>query len=66
MCKAPSVYHYRPFCSRRCADLDLSRWLSGRYAIAGGDADEDEDGDQARAGDLARGRQGGDDLGEEG
>ncbi len=24
---------YRPFCSRRCADLDLQRWFSGRYAI---------------------------------
>jgi endogenous inhibitor of DNA gyrase (YacG/DUF329 family) len=24
---------YRPFCSRRCADLDLQRWLSGAYAI---------------------------------
>lgn len=55
ICKAPSVHDYRPFCSRRCADVDLSRWLSGRYAIAGGDADEDEDGDQARAEDLVRG-----------
>jgi hypothetical protein len=48
------VQAYRPFCSRRCADVDLSRWLSGRYAIAGGDADEDEDGDQARAAEAAR------------
>ena len=32
---------YRPFCSRRCADVDLSRWLSNRYAVA---AVEDEDG----------------------
>ncbi len=58
MCKTPSVFAYRPFCSRRCADLDLSRWLTGRYAISGGDADEDEDGDQARAADLARDGQG--------
>jgi len=63
MCKRPSVHHYRPFCSRRCADLDLSRWLSGHYAIACGDADEDEDGDQARAGDRVRGGQGGGVLG---
>ncbi len=53
ICKAPSIEAYRPFCSRRCADVDLSRWLSGRYAIAGGDADEDEDGDQARAAEAA-------------
>lgn len=24
---------YRPFCSRRCADIDLGRWLNGSYAI---------------------------------
>ena len=23
----------RPFCSRRCADIDLGRWFQGRYAI---------------------------------
>lgn len=26
---------YRPFCSRRCADLDLRNWLSDRYAVPG-------------------------------
>jgi endogenous inhibitor of DNA gyrase (YacG/DUF329 family) len=31
--KAPPAAQYRPFCSRRCADLDLQRWFSGRYAI---------------------------------
>ncbi|MDP6705642.1 MAG: DNA gyrase inhibitor YacG [Alphaproteobacteria bacterium] len=25
---------YRPFCSKRCADRDLGRWLSGHYRIA--------------------------------
>ncbi|MBP6014542.1 MAG: DNA gyrase inhibitor YacG [Alphaproteobacteria bacterium] len=24
---------FRPFCSKRCADVDLSRWLTGAYAI---------------------------------
>ena len=24
---------YRPFCSKRCADIDLAKWLSGSYAI---------------------------------
>lgn len=33
---------YRPFCSRRCADVDLGRWLTGSYAIAA-DAAEDDD-----------------------
>jgi hypothetical protein len=27
------VTEYRPFCSRRCADVDLARWLNGSYAI---------------------------------
>jgi endogenous inhibitor of DNA gyrase (YacG/DUF329 family) len=40
---------YRPFCSRRCADIDLARWLSGTYVIEGGSADADEDGDGAAA-----------------
>jgi endogenous inhibitor of DNA gyrase (YacG/DUF329 family) len=37
--------HYRPFCSKRCADIDLHRWLGGVYAIPSGGTDEDEDGD---------------------
>ncbi|MBX7250282.1 MAG: DNA gyrase inhibitor YacG [Caulobacteraceae bacterium] len=31
--KAPPGEGYTPFCSRRCADVDLQRWFSGRYAI---------------------------------
>ena len=34
---------FKPFCSRRCADVDLNRWLSGAYVVAG-KAEEDEDG----------------------
>jgi len=34
---------FRPFCSKRCADVDLHRWLSGSYAIPGTE-DSDEDG----------------------
>jgi len=45
-CGAPAVHAFRPFCSRRCADADLARWLTGVYAIPGGTADADEDGDQ--------------------
>ena len=43
--KQPTVAH-RPFCSKRCADIDLGRWVTGGYVIAGGDADSDEDGQQ--------------------
>jgi len=34
---------WRPFCSRRCADVDLNRWLSGVYAVPVKE-EEDEDG----------------------
>lgn len=45
----------RPFCSRRCADVDLSRWLKGAYRIPGETAKEtDED---AAGGRLDRGPQ---------
>jgi len=32
-CGKPTVQAYRPFYSRRCADLDLARWFRGDYAI---------------------------------
>lgn len=53
-CGDETVYRYRPFCSNRCANLDLSRWLRGSYAIAGGNADADDDGDEAEALELAK------------
>jgi endogenous inhibitor of DNA gyrase (YacG/DUF329 family) len=33
ICRKPSLAEYRPFCSRRCADVDLQRWLTGRYVL---------------------------------
>lgn len=33
ICRKPSSKDYRPFCSKRCADVDLQRWLTGGYAI---------------------------------
>jgi endogenous inhibitor of DNA gyrase (YacG/DUF329 family) len=33
ICGKPAAPATRPFCSRRCADIDLHRWLSGSYAI---------------------------------
>jgi len=45
ICKKPSVQAYYPFCSSRCADIDLNRWLSGAYAIPARDDDgENPDG----------------------
>jgi endogenous inhibitor of DNA gyrase (YacG/DUF329 family) len=31
---------YTPFCSKRCADVDLGRWFNGSYAVASEDLDE--------------------------
>ncbi|MEZ5777723.1 MAG: DNA gyrase inhibitor YacG [Paracoccaceae bacterium] len=33
ICHKKTDPKYRPFCSRRCADVDLGRWLTGAYAI---------------------------------
>ena len=43
MCGKAAELKYRPFCSKRCADLDLSRWLNGVYAIPARETDQDED-----------------------
>jgi uncharacterized protein len=44
ICGKPRDLDYRPFCSKRCADVDLGRWLNGSYAIPVTEED-DEDGD---------------------
>ena len=33
-CKKPVVLEFRPFCSKRCANLDLGKWLNEEYRIA--------------------------------
>lgn len=33
MCGMKAILRYRPFCSKRCADLDLSSWLDGKYRM---------------------------------
>jgi endogenous inhibitor of DNA gyrase (YacG/DUF329 family) len=44
ICGKPAAAGSRPFCSERCRDVDLNRWLSGSYVVPGrNDADEDED-----------------------
>ncbi len=35
ICKSMSVKAYRPFCSLRCANIDLGRWLKGNYTFPG-------------------------------
>jgi endogenous inhibitor of DNA gyrase (YacG/DUF329 family) len=42
ICRKPATEASHPFCSERCRDVDLNRWLSNSYAIPGR-KDEDED-----------------------
>lgn len=42
ICGKPSVEASRPFCSERCRDVDLNRWLSGSYAIPASSADDED------------------------
>lgn len=42
ICDKPAVQAYRPFCSRRCADVDLGRWLNGSYAVPSTEPDDVE------------------------
>jgi endogenous inhibitor of DNA gyrase (YacG/DUF329 family) len=44
ICGKPATEASTPFCSERCRDVDLNRWLSGSYAIPGS-KDEADDGD---------------------
>ena len=41
ICGKPAEAAYKPFCSKRCADIDLSRWLKGVYVIPGKPEEED-------------------------
>lgn len=40
ICGAPTVEAFRPFCSRRCADIDLGRWLKEGYRVPTEEAPE--------------------------
>lgn len=40
ICSKPIVAEFRPFCSRRCAEVDLGKWLNGSYAIPSTDPDD--------------------------
>ena len=47
ICGEPAVKPFVPFCSRRCADIDLGRWLKGVYSIPVSEAEDGEEGEMA-------------------
>lgn len=42
VCGKPTAKEHAPFCSARCKDVDLNRWLSGGYSIPGTPDDDSE------------------------
>jgi len=42
ICGRPASDETLPFCSPRCRDVDLHRWLSGHYVVPGSENDEEE------------------------
>ena len=40
ICEKDTVSAYRPFCSKRCADVDLGKWLKGDYAVPSKDPED--------------------------
>jgi endogenous inhibitor of DNA gyrase (YacG/DUF329 family) len=50
ICGKATDVAFKPFCSKRCSDIDLNRWLTGVYAVPV-EVDEDEDGARPRDGD---------------
>lgn len=43
ICQKPSDPVLRPFCSKRCADIDLHRWLNGSYRVPAEDEPDDDE-----------------------
>lgn len=44
-CGAPAVVEFEPFCTKRCSDVDLGRWLNGGYRIPTDEVPSDVPGD---------------------
>lgn len=43
VCRKPQAPEHKPFCSKRCADIDLGRWLTESYALPADPQPESED-----------------------
>ncbi|QPH53295.1 DNA gyrase inhibitor YacG [Pontivivens ytuae] len=52
ICGKTTERKYRPFCSKHCADVDLSRWFSGAYAVP---AEEEDTPDEVEIRPVFRG-----------
>jgi endogenous inhibitor of DNA gyrase (YacG/DUF329 family) len=52
ICRKPSLAAVRPFCSQRCADIDLGRWLTAQYVVPGADGEAEPAGPGEADGDA--------------
>jgi endogenous inhibitor of DNA gyrase (YacG/DUF329 family) len=43
VCGKPADTKYRPFCAKRCADVDLGRWLKESYRVPTAEAPADDE-----------------------
>ncbi len=41
ICGKPAQAKTHPFCSKRCRDVDLNRWLSGSYVVPGAESEDE-------------------------
>ncbi|WP_298222010.1 DNA gyrase inhibitor YacG [Acidocella sp.] len=51
ICGKPAAPSHKPFCSRRCADIDLGRWLNSGYALPAPPAEGEDDNENAMTSD---------------
>lgn len=49
ICGKLALVRFKPFCSKRCADIDLNRWLKGAYAIPVVENEGEDEDDPGRA-----------------
>lgn len=47
ICGAPPQKEARPFCSKRCADIDLGNWMSGKYFVPSQELEDTDELDQS-------------------
>lgn len=48
ICRKPVDPRFQPFCSKRCRDVDLARWLNEVYAVPAVESGDDDAADESR------------------
>lgn len=48
VCRKPVIPGHKPFCSKRCADIDLHRWIEGVYRVPTKEPPESENGEEEK------------------